>query len=92
MNYKKGKPLSYYIKRAGGYGNKASKKKVYAIYMNGAVESINHRSSKDIQPGCEIVVPSKQKRDKMSTAEIMSMGTSATSIATMMITVANILK
>ena len=92
MNYKKGKPLSYYIKRAGGYGNKASKKKIYAIYMNGAVESINHRSSKDIQPGCEIVVPSKQKRDKMSTAEVMSMGTSATSIATMMITVANILK
>ena len=40
-----------YIKRAGGYGNRAKKKGVYAIYMNGAVEKISKRSSKDIQPG-----------------------------------------
>ena len=92
MNYKKGKPLSYYIKRSGGYNNKAHKSRVYAVYMNGSVELINRRSSKDIQPGCEIVVPSKQSKNKMSTAEVMSMGTSATSVATMMITIANILK
>lgn len=92
MNFKKGKPLSYYIKHSGGYSSKARKNRVYAIYMNGSVQLINRRSSKDIQPGCEIVVPSKQNKNKMSTAEVMSMGTSATSIATMMITIANILK
>lgn len=92
MNYQKGKSLKYYIKRAGGYGDNARKKKVYAIYMNGSVELISHNSSKDIQPGCEIVVPSKQQKRQLSTAEMMSMGTSAASIATMIITVANILK
>ena len=60
--------------------------------MNGAVELISHHSSKDIQPGCEIVVPSKKQKRQVTTAEMMSMGTSAASIATMIITVANILK
>ena len=92
MNYQKGKSLSYYIKRAGGYGDNARKNRVYAIYMNGAVKQIGGRTSKDIEPGCEIVVPSKKQKRQMSTAEVMSMGTSAASIATMIITVANILK
>lgn len=90
MTYVKGKSLSYYIKRAGGYGDNARKSRVYAIYMNGAVKEVDSR--KDIQPGCEIVVPSKKQKQQMSTAEVMSMGTSAASIATMIITVANILK
>ena len=92
MNYKKGETLSYYIKRAGGYGDNARKKRVYAIYMNGSVELLNHHSKKAVQPGCEIVVPSKKAKNRLSTAETMSIGTSAASIATMIITVANILK
>ena len=92
MNYKKGKSLSYYIKRAGGYGDNARKNRIYAIYMNGAVKQIGGRTAKDIEPGCEIVVPSKKQKRQVTTAEVMSMGTSAASIATMIITVANILK
>lgn len=92
MNYKKGESLKYYIKHAGGYGDNALKSRVYAIYMNGAVELISHSSSKAVQPGCTIVVPSKNKKNKMTTAEYAAMGTSAASIATMMVTIANILK
>ncbi len=92
MNYKKGESLKYYIKHAGGYGDNARKSRVYAIYMNGAVELISHSSSKAVQPGCIIVVPSKNKKNKMTTAEYAAMGTSAASIATMMVTIANILK
>lgn len=92
MSYKKGESLKYYIKHAGGYGDNARKSRVYAIYMNGAVELISHSSSKAVQPGCTIVVPSKNKKNKMTTAEYAAMGTSAASIATMMVTIANILK
>ncbi len=92
MNYKKGESLKYYIRHAGGYGDNARKSRVYAIYMNGAVELISHSSSKAVQPGCTIVVPSKNKKNKMTTAEYAAMGTSAASIATMMVTIANILK
>lgn len=92
MNYRQGETLSYYIKRAGGYGDNARKRRVYAVYMNGSVELVNHHSKKAIQPGCEIVVPSKKNKRQMTTSERMSIGTSAASIATMVITVANILK
>lgn len=92
MNYKKGESLKYYIKHAGGYGDNARKSRVYAINMNGTVELISHSSSKAVQPGCTIVVPSKNKKNKMTTAEYAAMGTSAASIATMMVTIANILK
>ena len=92
MNYKEGESLNYYIKRAGGYGDNARKSRVYAIYMNGSVELLSHSSKKAVQPGCTIVVPSKERKDKMTTAEYAAMGTSAASIATMMVTIANILK
>ena len=92
LNYKKGESLNYYIKRAGGYGDNARKARVYAVYMNGAVELLSHRSKKAVEPGCTIVVPSKSKKNKMTTAEYAAMGTSAASIATMMVTIANILK
>jgi len=92
INYKKGEALSYYIERAGGYGDNARKSRVYAIYLNGSVKLINRHSRKDIEPGCEIVVPSKNKRNKLTTAETMAIGTSAASVATMMVTIANILK
>lgn len=92
MNFKEGESLNYYIKRAGGYANKARKSRVYAIYMNGSVELINKRSSKAIQPGCEIVVPTKDNKEKISTTEWMSMGTTAASISTMMVSIANLLK
>lgn len=92
INYEKGKPLSYYIKRAGGYADRAHKSRVYTIYMNGSVEQLGRRSSKSIRPGCEIVVPTKPQRNKMTPQEMMTIGTSTASIATMIATLVNILK
>lgn len=92
INYKEGESLNYYIKKAGGYASNARKSRVYAIYMNGSVELVNKHSNKAIQPGCEIVIPSKDAKEKMSTAEMMSMGTTAASISTMMVSIANLLK
>ncbi len=92
LNYEKGKSLKYYIKRAGGFADRAHKSHVYAIYMNGSVQQLGRRASKDIQPGCEIVVPTKPQGDKMSPQEMMTIGTSTASIATMIATLVNILK
>lgn len=92
INYKKGEKLSYYIKHAGGYTDRAKKGDVYAIYMNGGVSEVSKFSSKDIKPGCEIVVPTKSNTRKLSTAEILTIGTSTASIATMIVTLVNLLK
>ena len=92
MNYKRGESLKYYIKRAGGYGNRAKKKGVYAIYMNGAVEKLNHNSSKAVQPGCEIVVPTKKQNSRMQTGEIMALSSGGASLASVVVALISILK
>ena len=92
MNYKKGETLNYYIKRAGGYGNKAKKDGVYAIYMNGAVEKISRRSSKAIEPGCEIVVPTKKQGKKMTSGEIVALTSGAASISSVVIAVISLIR
>lgn len=93
MLYKEGEPLSYYIKHAGGYDDRAKKKGVYSIALNGQVTQLKSSSKKGIEPGCEIVVPTKTvERKGMSTAEILSIGSSAASIAAVIATIANILK
>jgi protein involved in polysaccharide export with SLBB domain len=92
MGYTKGKKLSYYIKRAGGYGNRAKKKGVYAIYMNGSAEKINRRASKDIEPGCEIVVPTRKTSKRMTTGEVMAISSGAASLASVVVALISILK
>ena len=87
--YEKGKQPSYYIDQAGGFAADALKSKAYIIYMNGKVAKLSHGAK--VQPGSEIVIPAKLKR-KMSTAEMMSMGTSMSSIAAMIATIANMSK
>ena len=87
--YERGKRPSYYINQAGGYASDAVKGRAYIIYMNGKVAKLGHGAK--VMPGCEIVVPAKLKR-KMSVAETMSLGSSMSSIAAMIATVANLVK
>ena len=88
----KGKNLKYYIDRAGGYSQKAKKNKAYVVYVNGSVSKAKKRSSKLVQPGCEIIVPAKQKREGMTTTEILSLGSTSAALATVVLALVNLLK
>ncbi|WP_431424877.1 SLBB domain-containing protein [Bacteroides hominis] len=81
--YQKGSSLSYYIEQAGGFGNRALKRRVYVIYMNGMVSRLKRRMGNAIEPGCEIIVPSKKGRKKTVAADVIGMNTSIASIAAM---------
>ncbi len=89
VGYQKGKKAKYYINQAGGFSNRAKKSQAFIIYMNGMVAKVSEGAKP--KPGCEIFVPQK-KVTTMSIAEKMSMGTSIASIATMIATLANVLK
>lgn len=82
--YKKGAKLSYYIDQSGGYSTKAKRSKVFAVNMNGTVSRV--KSAKDIQPGCEIVVPAKSKKRGMSLTEILSLGSITATLAAVVAT------
>ncbi len=82
--YVPGKPLSYYIEAAGGYGFRAARNKTTIVYMNGTSKRATLGAK--IEPGCEIIVREKPKRREVSTGEVVSVATSATSLATMVVT------
>ncbi len=88
--YEKGKRPAYYINEAGGFGNRAKKSHTYIIYMNGKVARVGHNTK--VMPGCEIVVPSKPKRDGMKLAEWLPIGTSVASLGTVIASLVNLIK
>ena len=92
VTYKENKSLKYYIEQAGGYGQNAKKSKAIIIYKNGTVARAKGSKSSLIQPGCEIIVPTKVKRQGMSTTEILSLSSTSASLATVIIALINLLK
>lgn len=90
--YQKGKNLKFYINQAGGYDNMAKKKKVYVVYMNGTVSRLKARNASAIEPGCEIIVPSKAEKKHMAMAEILGISSTTATIAAMVATMANAFK
>ncbi len=60
MTYVEGKKAKWYINNAGGYGQSAKKRKSFVIYQNGMMARVTKGTT--IEPGSEIVVPSKKRK------------------------------
>lgn len=91
VGYLSNKNANYYLDQAGGYALNAKKSKKFVIYMNGQVARIKGHDKDKIEPGCEIIVPTK-KNKKVNAAEILSYATSFGSLATMFATITNLIK
>lgn len=91
VSYRKGEKVSYYLGQAGGYSQHAKKSKKFIIYMNGQVAKVKGNGSKQIEPGCEIIVPNK-KQSKANIGNILGYATSFTSLATMAATIVSLFK
>lgn len=91
VSYIGGEGVKYYLNQAGGYSQHAKKSKKFIIYMNGQVAQVKGNGSKQIEPGCEIVVPSKKKR-AANLGNILGYATSFASLGTMVASLANLLK
>lgn len=84
-----GEKYKYYIRQAGGFGDKAKKRHAYIVYRNGTIALAKKGK---VEPGCEIVVPTKAPRDASALQQWLSIGTTAASLTTMFATIYNILK
>ena len=87
--YDEGEGYKYYIKQAGGFGDRAKKRNTYIIYMNGTMAMAKEGK---IEPGCEVVVPSKAPRNQNSIAQWLGIGTSVASLGTMIASIAHLVK
>ena len=90
VSYAKGKSVKYYLNQAGGYSANAKKSQKFIIYMNGQVAEVKGSGKKQIEAGCEIVVPNKTK--KLNFATVVSNATSFASLATMLASLATMMK
>ena len=62
------------------------------INLNGKASKLSLRSKREIEPGCEIIVPSKDKKDKLSLQEIVTMGTLTASMAALVTSMIKLFK
>ena len=90
VRYKAGEKADYYIDLAGGVSSSGKRSQTIIIYMNGMVAKADHKHKP--KPGCQIVVPTKSRRRALGLTEWLSIGTSTASIATMIATIANLIK
>ena len=86
VSYQEGKKYKWYINQAGGFGNRAKKSKTFIVYQNGTMAQVGHGTK--IEPGCEIIVPTKSKVDYSHLTQLISIGTSLTSLAAMIAVIA----
>ena len=81
--FEKGQNAKFYIKQAGGYGNRAKKSKTFIVYQNGTVGIAKKGAMPE--PGCEIVVPSKKFREPFKLSDLTSVTTPLTTIAMLIV-------
>ncbi|MBQ9340582.1 MAG: SLBB domain-containing protein [Paludibacteraceae bacterium] len=89
VSFVKGKRASYYVRQAGGYSNNARRCYTYVIYSGGKVQPA--RSAK-IEPGCEIVVPSKPERKYNNPTQWVSIASMSASMASVVATIVAVIK
>jgi protein involved in polysaccharide export with SLBB domain len=85
VSFTSGKNYKYYVDQAGGFGNRAKKSKTFIVYQNGTI-GVASKGAKP-EPGCEIIVPSKKRRNPLNLASLVTMGTSLASLAAMVVAI-----
>ncbi|KAA5260643.1 capsule biosynthesis protein [Bacteroides faecis] len=91
VSYMQGKDVDYYLNQAGGYSDNAKKSKKFIVYMNGQVTKVKGSGKKQIEPGCEIIVPSKVKK-KTNIGNILGYATTFSTLGMMVASIANLIK
>ncbi len=88
--YEPGKKLKHYINQAGGYGQRAKKNKAYIVYLNGTVSKAGRNTV--IEPGSQIIVPSKPESRGSSFEKVITLATTFSSVATLAAAVASLIR
>ncbi len=90
VRYDRGRSFNEYVSLSGGYSAKALAGKAYVIHANGSVNVtrsyLGFRIYPRVRPGSQIIVPQKNERKGMTTAETISISTSVVSLAAIIVT------
>lgn len=80
-----------YISSAGGVAENGRKSRTYVVYANGKAATTRgflfFRSSPEIKPGAEIIVPAKEERRRLSPGEFIGIASALASLAGVVIAI-----
>ena len=85
IRHQQGKGLKHYINSAGGFERRANRKQTYVVYANGAVKRtkgfMGIRSYPSVEPGAEVIVPTKGPKVPLRLGEIVGITTGLATLA-----------
>lgn len=91
VRYEELRGMKYYINRAGGFENRARRKRTYVIYANGEVartkQLLGIRVYPNIEPGAEVIVPSKGPKIPLRPGDLLGL---STGLATLVLIISQI--
>lgn len=90
VTYAGNKSYKWYVDKAGGFSETARKKKTFIVYQNGMMAEA--KGSSKIEPGCEIVVPSRRPKQPWRVSEILAGISSLTGLASIVTAIAYMTK
>ena len=88
MFFESGKNYKYYVNEAGGFGDRAKKSKIFIVYQNGKASMVKDGAKPE--PGCEIVVPAKRKKQPFNWTAVAGLASSLTGIAAIMLAISRL--
>ncbi|WP_255501869.1 SLBB domain-containing protein [Olivibacter sp. SDN3] len=78
VTYSSNKGFKQYISQAGGFSERALRKRAYVVYANGSAKSTSRflffNNYPKIKPGAEIFVPEREPRGRMGAAQWVGIG------------------
>ena len=91
IRFESGKTMKHYINGAGGFERRANRKQTYVVYANGAVDrtrsAVFYKKFPKIEPGSEVIVPSKGPRVPIKLGELVGV---TTGLATLVLVISQL--
>jgi len=93
VRYDKRNSFMSYVSQAGGFTENAKKRKAYVVYPNGSVDRtrsfLGIRNFPDVQPGSEIIVPSKPERRPLTAQETIGITSGIATLGLLILNLVN---
>ena len=91
VRYEGGRSLKYFVNNACGFDSRAKRNRTYVVYANGEVARTKSfmfiKSYPSVEPGAEVIVPTKPPRVPLNTGDIVGI---STGLATLLLVITQI--
>lgn len=85
-----------YVKMAGGFSDRARKRKTYVVYPDGHAKATGRflwfKFYPKVDAGCEVMVPTKPEREGMSPMQIATLSSTAVTMTVAIVSMIQVLK